>query len=110
MKKYTDDEILKMKKINTKIAGDYLGVPPMAVALGLRDERLPIGYAIKKGNKWSYYIIAERLVGYKNGILTNVVIDRIEDRLNKIIENFSDIKQDLIILYKEKINNAGGKN
>lgn len=102
MEKYTDDEIINMKKITNKIAGDYLGIPPMAVALGLRNERLPIGYAIKKSNQWSYYIIAERLVAYKNGNLNEGLINGIEDKLNKIIDNFSLFRDDLLELLKDK--------
>lgn len=102
MKKYTDEEILKMKKISTKIAGDYLGVPPMAVAIGLRDERLPIGYAVKRSNQWSYYIIAERLVAYKNGNLNECLINGIENKLDNIINNFSLFRDDLLELLKSK--------
>ena len=38
MAKYTDDEIRNMKKITCKIAGDYLGIPPMAVSMGMRND------------------------------------------------------------------------
>lgn len=34
MVKYSDDEIRNMKKITCKIAGDYLGIGPMAVSIG----------------------------------------------------------------------------
>ena len=87
-----------MKKISTKIAGDYLGIPPMAVAIGLRDEKLPIGYAIKRSEKWSYYIIAERLVAYKNGNLNEYLIKGIEDKLDSIINNFTLFRDDLLKL------------
>ena len=103
MSKYTDDEIRKFKKITNKIAGDYLGVSPMFIAIGMRQDRLPIGFAVKNNNgSWSYHIIAERLIAYKNGKLTEVLIDGIEDRLNKIIDNFEEAKHDLVTLLKEK--------
>lgn len=103
MSKYTVDEIRKFKKITNKIAGDYLGVSPMFIAMGMRQDRLPIGFAVKNNNGgWSYHIIAERLIAYKNGKLTEILVDGIEDKLNKIIENFDDMKQDLITLLKEK--------
>jgi len=46
MTNYTDDEIRHMKKITCKIAGDYLGISPMAVSIGMRNNLLPIGFAI----------------------------------------------------------------
>ena len=49
MGKYTDDEIRAMPKITAKIAADYLGISPMMVTLGMRNNVLPIGFAIKKG-------------------------------------------------------------
>ena len=35
-----------MKKITCKIAGDYLGISSMAVSIGMRNNLLPIGFAI----------------------------------------------------------------
>ena len=46
MGKYTDEEIRAMKKITCKIAADYLGIVPMAVSIGMQQDRLPIGFAI----------------------------------------------------------------
>lgn len=105
MQKYSDDDIRSMKKVTCKIAGNYLGVSPMFISIGMRQDKLPIGFAVKNnGGSWSYRIIAERLIAYKNGKLTEVLIDGIEDKLNKIIENFDGMKQDLITLLKEKNN------
>ena len=68
MSKYTDDEIRNMPKITLKIAGEYLGISPMAVGLGMRNNLLPIGFAVHNEERdrgwsesWSYQIIAERL-------------------------------------------------
>ena len=38
MKKYSDDEIRSMKKVTCKIAGDYLGVSPMFISIGMRQD------------------------------------------------------------------------
>lgn len=46
MAKYTDEDIRKMSKITCKIAGDYLGISSMAVSIGMRNNVLPIGFAI----------------------------------------------------------------
>lgn len=103
MQKYSDEDIRNMKKVTCKIAGDYLGVSPMFISIGMRQDKLPIGFVVKNnGGSWSYHIIGERLIAYKNGKLTEVLIDGIEDKLNKIIDNFDGMKQDLITLLKEK--------
>ncbi|MBS7020905.1 MAG: hypothetical protein KH135_03420 [Firmicutes bacterium] len=103
MKQYTDDNIKKMKKITCKIAGDYLGIPAMAVSIGMRNNKLPIGFAHKKeySNNWTYYIIADRLIAYKNGKLSEVMIENIENSLSTIIKQFEMMKVDLVSLLKE---------
>ena len=102
MNKYTDDNIRNIKNITTKVAGEYLVIPPMAVAIGLREQKIPIGYAIKRVNKWSYYIIPDRLIAYKNGKLDQCLIDGIEKRLDEINNNFILLKDDLLELLKNK--------
>ena len=47
MGKYTDEEIRAMPKITLKIAADYLGISPMMVSLGMRNNLLPIGFLPK---------------------------------------------------------------
>ena len=57
MGKYTDDEIRSMSKITLKVAADYLGISPMAVGIGMRNNLLPIGFAVhneeRDRSKWS---------------------------------------------------------
>jgi hypothetical protein len=105
MGKYTDDEIRGFKKITCKIAGDYLGVSSMAVSIGMRNDLLPIGFAIKNENKyseiWSYHIIGERLIAYKNGKITNIQIQNIEENLDTIISQFEEMKKDLLFILSE---------
>lgn len=43
MGKYTDEELRKFPKISCKIASEYLGISPMAVSIGMRNNLLPIG-------------------------------------------------------------------
>ena len=78
---YTDEEIRNMKKITCKIAGDYLGISPMALSIGMRNNLLPIGFAIHNEERdrvysesWSYQIIAERLIAYKYGRTSEVQV------------------------------------
>lgn len=51
MPKYTDEDIRNMSKITCKIAADYLGISPMAVSIGMRNDLLPIGFAIHNENR-----------------------------------------------------------
>ena len=84
MPKYTDDEIRNMKKITCKIAGDYLGISSMAVSIGMRNNLLPIGFAVHNEDRdrtysesWTYHIIAERLIAYKYGRISEVQVQNI---------------------------------
>ena len=68
MPKYTDEDIRNMSKITCKIAADYLGISPMAVSIGMRNDLLPIGFAIHNEERdrtysesWSYHIIGKRV-------------------------------------------------
>lgn len=105
MPKYTDDEIRKFKKITCKIAADYLGLSPMAVSIGMRNDLLPIGFSIRNEDKysdsWSYHIIAERLIAYKYGKITQVQVENIEKSLNTIISQFEGMKKDLLFILSE---------
>lgn len=52
MPKYTDEDIRNMSKITCKIAADYLGISPMAVSIGMRNDLLPIGFAIHNEERY----------------------------------------------------------
>jgi hypothetical protein len=108
MEKYTDEEIRNMKKITWQAAGYYLGIPPMAVSLGMRNNLLPIGFAIHNEEKdhsfsesWSYYIVAERLIAYKHGRITEVQIQNVEKSLTEIIKQFESLKSELVFILSE---------
>ena len=114
MPKYTDEDIRKLNKITLKIAGDYLGISSQAVAIGLRNNLLPIGFAIHNEERdrrftesWSYHIIAERMISYNHGKLSEIRVENIEASLDKIIEEFNGLKQDLLFILSE---NAEVKN
>ena len=111
MQKYTDDDIRNMNKITCKIAADYLGISPMAVSIGMRNNLLPIGFAIhneerdrKYSESWSYHIVGERLIAYKYGKTSEVQVQNIEKSLNIIIEQFEEMKKDLVFLLSENDN------
>ena len=108
MPKYTDEDIRNMSKITCKIAADYLGISPMAVSIGMRNDLLPIGFAIHNEERdrtysesQSYHIIGERLIAYKYGKTSEVQVQNIEKSLNTIIEQFEEMKKDLVFLLSE---------
>ena len=112
MGKYTDDEIRAMKKVTVKIAADYLGISPMMVSLGMRNNLLPIGFATKDestygGHGWTYVIVPERLIAYNHGKINEVQVERIEDNLQKIVNSFEEMKRDLVFLLKESEGSEG---
>ena len=105
---YTDEEIRNMKKITCKIAGDYLGISPMALSIGMRNNLLPIGFAIHHEERdraysesWSYHIVAERLIAYKYGRITEVQVQNIEKNLSVIIQQYEEMRKDLVFLLSE---------
>jgi hypothetical protein len=105
MAKYSDEDIRGFQKITCKIAADYLGIAPMAVSIGMRNDLLPIGFAIHNKDRysesWSYHIIGERLIAYKHGKITNVQVQNIEKNLETIITKFEEIKSDLLFILSE---------
>lgn len=105
MAKYSDDEIRSMKKITCQIASNYLGISSMAVSIGMRNDVLPIGFAVHNEDRytdsWSYNIIAERLIAYNHGRINEVQIQSVEKNLNTIISQFEEMKRDLVFLLSE---------
>lgn len=110
MAKYTDEEIRNMSKITCKIAGDYLGISSMAVSIGMRNNLLPIGFAVHNEDRdkrfsesWSYHIIAERMIAYKYGKVSEIQVKNIESSLSTIIEKFEEMKKDLLFILSENV-------
>lgn len=106
MEKYTDDEIRAMPKITIKIAADYLGISTNLLTLGMRNNVLPIGFAVKNEDayreSWSYSIIPERSIAYNHGKINEIQVEGIEKNLSRIISQFEDLKRDLVFLLSEK--------
>ena len=98
MEKYTDDDIRKMDKITCKIAADYLGISPNLLTIGMRNDKLPIGFAVRQEDRyrenWTYAIIPERLIAYKHGKINEVQVQGIEHNLETIIKEFTEMKKD----------------
>ena len=111
MAKYSDDEIRTMPKITLKIAADYLGITPNMLTLGMRNNLLPIGFAVSSKDRyresWSYSIIPERLIAYNHGRINEVQIENIEKNLSTIIGQFEEMKRDLLFLLSENEESEG---
>lgn len=105
MKKYTDEEIRNCSKVTLQIAGSYLGIPTNAVGLGMINGPLPIGIATKKEDRysdsWSYYIVPERLIAYNYGTINELQVQNIEKNLDRIITEFTAMKNDLLFILSE---------
>lgn len=108
MSKYSDDDIRNKQKITCKIAGGYLGISANAVSIGMRNNLLPIGFAVHNEEKdrpysesWSYHIIAERLIAYKYGKISEIRVQNIESNLETIIKEFQAMKNDLLFILSE---------
>ena len=108
MSKYTDEDIRNKNKITCQIAGDYLGISANAVSIGMRNNLLPIGFAVHNeendrgfSESWSYYIVAERLISYKYGKISEIRVQNIENNLETIIKEFQSMKNELLFILSE---------
>lgn len=113
MAKYTDDEIRAMPKITIKIAADYLGISSNILTLGMRNNVLPIGFAVKNDDtyreSWTYSIIPERLIAYNHGKINEVQVQNIEKSLSTIINQFEEMKRLLIASLNTAKSNVRGE-
>lgn len=66
------ETLKEMKSIPINIVADILGKSPQYVRIGLQQQRLPIGTAVKLSSEWTYHISYELLKNY-------VGIERIEN-------------------------------
>ena len=105
MAKYTDEEIRSLPKITIQIAANYLGISPNMLTLGMRNNLLPIGFAVHNEDRyresWSYTIVPERLIAYKYGKINQINVENIEKSLGTIINQFEEMKRDLVFLLSE---------
>lgn len=51
-------------RVKVEDAAKRLGVRPQFIRLGLQQERLPFGTAVKTSSVWTYYISEEALNKY----------------------------------------------
>lgn len=60
-----------------------------------------ISYFYSNSESWTYHIIAERLIAYKYGRISEVQVQNIEKNLSTIIQQFEEMKKDLVFLLSE---------
>ena len=111
MGRYTDDEIRAMSKVTIQAASAYLGISPNLLTIGMRNNLLPIGFAMhvedRYRDSWTYTIIPERLIAYNHGKINEVQVEGIEKNLRTIIDQFEELKRDLLFLLSERKESEG---
>ena len=104
--RYSDEEIRNMPRITIKIAADYLGISASMLTLGMRNDLLPIGFAVHNEDRyrdsWTYTIVPERLIAYNHGKINEIQVQNIEKNPSTIISQFEEVKRDLVFLLSEK--------
>lgn len=58
------EHLKDMKNIPINIVADMLGKSQQFVRIGLQQQRLPIGSAVKMSSEWTYHISYELLKNY----------------------------------------------
>jgi hypothetical protein len=70
----------------------------------MQNDRLPIGFAIKNEDRyttsWTYTIIPERLIAYNYGKINEIQVKSIDNNLETIIKQFTEMKNDLNFLLR----------
>lgn len=54
-------------KVTILQASKIMGVTPLFLQMGLRDDKFPFGTAVKMKKEWSYYINTARFIQYMQG-------------------------------------------
>lgn len=58
------EKLEDMKNIPIDVVADIIGKSPQYVRIGLQDQRLPFGTAVKMSKQWTYHISYELLKNY----------------------------------------------
>lgn len=70
------EKLKDMKSIPIPIVADLLGKTQQYIRIGLQQQRLPFGSAVKMSSEWTYHISYELLKNY-------IGIERLENYENK---------------------------
>lgn len=66
------ENIKSMKSVPINIVAEIIGKSPQFVRVGLQQQTLPIGSAVKMSSEWTYHVSYELLKNY-------IGIERIKD-------------------------------
>lgn len=58
------EKLKEMKNIPISVVADLLGKTQQYIRIGLQQQRLPIGSAVKMSSEWTYHISYELLKNY----------------------------------------------
>lgn len=58
------EKLEDMKNIPIDVVADIIGKSPQYVRIGLQNQRLPFGTAVKMSKQWTYHISYELLKNY----------------------------------------------
>lgn len=72
-------------RITVKEAAKRLGVSEQFIRIGLQQNRLPIGTAVKMSSVWTYYITAELVENYIKKVPTAGTADTTAHRAERTI-------------------------
>ena len=54
----------KNNDFTVTMAAEVLGLSPQCIRVGLQQERLPFGFAVKMSSEWTYHISEKKLKEY----------------------------------------------
>lgn len=74
------EDVKSMKSIPINIVAEILGKSPQFVRVGLQQQTLPIGSAVKMSTEWCYHVSYELLKNY-------IGIERINEYEKEKIKN-----------------------
>lgn len=74
------EDVKSMKSIPINIVAEILGKSPQFVRVGLQQQTLPIGSAVKMSTEWCYHVSYELLKNY-------IGIERINEYEEEKIKN-----------------------
>lgn len=61
-------------RMTVKEAAKLMGVCPQFIRVGLQQDRLPFGTAVKMSTRWTYYINRKEFFAY---ISNTIMVDRL---------------------------------
>lgn len=61
----------RLNRLSVVDAAELMGVTQQFIRMGLQQEKLPFGYAVKRSGRWSYYISPVKFTEYTGIVIPN---------------------------------------